>query len=230
MFTVFLNNHAGIIADLMSLYFPKQAKIIDVTYGTGALWWKILEDEEMAKKYQVTACDAVPNQNPKIKEKINQRSLLTDNYDDLGVHDALVFDPPYLIGRTCFNYSHTEKLEGPRSWSSDKLPKYVANPTIEAFDERVRGLLRIAPTVLKPNGILIVKVMDPRHNGQLIDHHIRIVNILREKFDLIDHGIYIRQGATNFKIKGHLQNLHGHYLIFRLRLTNSSNSSVSQEI
>lgn len=155
------------------------------------------------------------------------RDISKDQYDDLGQHDMALFDPPYLIGRDSFDYSAKvvagelvpQQYQGARSWGGNGLSKYVANPDVETFNERVRQLNLKAPAVLKSKGLLIVKVMNPRYEGKLVEHDRNIRNILADpttgNFEVEDVGIYVRQGATTWASENHLQNLNGFWLIFR---------------
>ncbi len=223
VFSVVMNTHDNIFVDLIQLYFPEGAKIIDFTYGTGSLYWKIFESPYLNSLYKITCCDAVPNPKLKNLDNIIIKNLVKDDYSDLGFHDVGVFDPPYLIGRNGYDYSASVKkgnlipaqLQGKRSWSADELTKYTGNPSLSVFNERVLGLKQRAKQVIKPEGLLFVKVMDPRYEKKLISHHINIVNTLQPEYELIDHCIYIRQGSTTWKVKNHLQNLHGHWLILK---------------
>ena len=152
------------------------------------------------------------------------RDIDTDTYTDLGVFDFLFADFPYLIGRqNAFNYSnkpgatsHNAGLTGPKSWSASELSTYVANPTVEAFNNRIKKLNEKAAEVMKPGGLLFVKVMNVRHEGELINHVVSFINLLTN-FKQIDWGIYIKtSGSTTWKIKNHLQTLNGSWLIFEL--------------
>jgi hypothetical protein len=228
MFTVSLENQADIVEKLLQLYYPQGAKIIDFTYGTGAIWWNVFEKPFLNEKYQITKTDAEPS--TKLKEPIHTLDLTKDDYSQLGKHDIGVFDPPYLIGRPSFDYlsngkvldsgiAGTQKVismgfQGKRSWSSTNLNKYVCNLTRSVFDERVDGLKIKADQTIKSEGLLFVKIMNPRNNGKIIDHVYTIKQKL-QNFELMDELIYIRQGATTWKVKGHLQNLHGFWLIFQ---------------
>jgi hypothetical protein len=238
MFTVSLANQADILEQLLQLYYPEGCKIIDLTYGTGALFWNIYEKPRLREIYSVTKCDAEPSIEG---EEIHRLDLTHDDYSHLGLHDVALFDPPYLIGRPSFDYPASSKVlnsnisgtqllavqfQGKRSWSSkaraktqeNGINRFVANMTLEVFNERLKGLARVAPTVLKERGILLCKIMNPRHNGKLVDHSWNIKSILSPNFDLVDELVYIRQGATTWKVKGHLQNLHGFWLVFQKRL------------
>lgn len=232
VFTLVLNTQDNLFADLLQLYYPKGCKIIDFTYGTGGLWWKIMENPYYKKLYKITACDKEPSPKLKDLDNINVLDICKDDYSKLGLHDVGAFDPPYLLGRTSFEYSsklnkhnHTQiiptQYQGKRSWSNTKLGKYVSNQSLSQFNERVEYLKVKACQVIKPGGLLFVKVMDPRYKKKLIAHHINITNILRDRFELMDHQIYIRQGATTWKSKTNLQNLHGHILIYKRNVNES---------
>lgn len=236
LFTISLENQADILEKLLHLYFPSGAKAIDLTYGTGALWWNVFEDDRLAKMYSVTKCDAVPSLE---HENINRLDLTLDDYSHLGGHDLALFDPPYLIGRPSFDYPASSKVlnsnisgtqvlamqfQGKRSWSAkaraanqDGTNRFVANITLDVFVERLKGLARVAPIVLRDDGLLLVKIMNPRHKGKLMDHSCHIKTILTPNFELMDELVYIRQGSTTWKVKGHLQNLHGFWLVFKKR-------------
>jgi hypothetical protein len=161
-FSVFLNSQADIVAELMQVYAPKGARVIDFTFGTGGLWWKVKESPLLAPLYPITACDAAPNSKLKDAVGILQRDLLKDDYSELGQHDIGVFDPPYLIGRNAFDIPNglkkpkgavgTTALQGPRSWSQDELSKYTANPTVADFNRRVEALNRVGPQSIKRGG------------------------------------------------------------------------------
>ena len=92
----------------------------------------------------------------------------------------------------------------------------MANPTLDTFIERLNGLNIAAEQTIKAQGLLFVKIMDCRKDGKLITHHITAIQKLTN-FELIDLAIYIRQGATTWETKQHLQNLHGYWLIFKKR-------------
>lgn len=191
---------------------------------------KATKMEESARK-QFALAEAQTIVQRKLAQMIDPTVLVKDiskdAYVDLGKHDIALFDPPYLIGRDSFDYSAKvvagelvpQQYQGARSWGGNGLSKYVANPDIETFNERVRQINVKAPTVLKQNGVLFVKVMNPRFEGRLVEHDRTIRNILADpvtgNFMVEDVGIYVRQGATTFVTKNHLQNLNGFWLIFR---------------
>lgn len=241
-FTVMLSNQADQLADLLQLYYPQGCKILDFTYGKGALWWRVFETPYLNEMYKVTACDAIsdPKENtlegylpdeaqapiPTKQEKVNVKNIFTDDYSDLGKHELALFDPPYLLGRNSFDYSVKVgtggmlipmQYQGPRSWGASDLARFTRNQDLPTFLKRVECIADKAPSILKPKGILIVKVLDVRNKGHLIPHHINITNIMQKNFELIDTGVYIRQGSTTWRVKGHLQNLNGFWLAFQLR-------------
>lgn len=211
-FTFFVDDQYEILRRLLELYYPHGARIIDLTYGTGSLWQSIQSNPILRKMYRVTACDAKP-----ASRKVRKRNLFTDDYTNLGRHDCAVFDPPYLIGRKSFDYRKPSN----RSWAKmGGLKRCTSNQTLEEFNRRAECLAEKASTFLKPGGLLLVKVLDPRKDGTLITHHIDIANILHDRYELVDLAVYQRLGATTWKLKEHLQNLHGYWMVFKLRDAN----------
>jgi hypothetical protein len=211
-FTLFFDDQGEILRRLLELYSSSRrtVKVIDLTYGRGALWSTIFDDPTLRRKYRVTKCDAAPT-----VKGVKKRSLLTDDYSSLGKHDVALFDPPYLIGRRAFDYGKEQTSR--KSWAkAGGLKKHTSNQTLEQFNRRVECVRDKAKSFLRPGGLLIVKVLDPRYKHRLICHHINIANALRESFELIDIGVYVRQGASTWKINGNLHNAHGYWLTFRL--------------
>ena len=211
-FTLFFDDQGEILRRLLELYYSSRRKVksIDLTYGRGALWSVVFNDPALRAKYKVTRCDAAPT-----VKGVKKMNLLTDDYSRFNQHDVALFDPPYLIGRRAFDY---KKQVSMNSWAKKGgLKKHTSNQTLEEFNRRVECLGDKANQFLKPGGLLLVKVLDPRKDGTLIPHHVTIANILHNAFELVDIGVYLRMGATTWKINGHLQNLHGYWMTFRLR-------------
>jgi len=205
MFTILLQKQADIFRDLLEFYLPNGGSVIDFTYGTGATWWNT-----QPGRYKITKTDAAPSTPDTI-----QKDLTNNDYAALGLHDAGFFDPPYLIGRPNFDYSSNRQgFTGPRSWGSNELLKYMSNPTLEAFNERIQGLNRAAAQTISEGGFLFIKIMDCRYRGKLLTHHITITSLLTN-FELVDLAVYIRQGATTWESKTHLQGLHGYWMVFK---------------
>src|ERR1019366_8469201 len=128
---------------------------------------------------------------------------------------AGVFDPPYLIGRMSFDYALSksnlsQNFQGREGFTE----KHVSNQSIEQFNARTAALNVKAAQCIEEGGRLLVKVMDPRHNKKLVPHHINIVNAMTN-FQLTDIGVYVRQGATTWRVDKSLQNLHGYWLCFQ---------------
>ena len=78
--SIFMQPLAEILSDLLKTYYPKGCRCIDITFGTGSLWWKVKESPALAPLYPITACDAVPNEKLRVMDSINQKNLLSDDY------------------------------------------------------------------------------------------------------------------------------------------------------
>jgi DNA modification methylase len=217
-FTAFLEEQSRILRDLLEEFCPTGASVIDLTFGKGRLWAEILRKPWLRALYPLTACDASPDPAAVGGVQAVKKNLFTDEYGDLGLHDVAVYDPPYCVQRVSFDYGKVSK----RSWAAADLEKFTTNPSVEVFNYRVECLRQKAPTFLKLGGLLLVKVMDPRKDGRLIPHHINVVNTLAPSFDLVEEGVYVRLGASTWQVPGHLHNLHGFWLVFRLRAAQPS--------
>ena len=228
MFDVLHERSAEIIADLLQLYYPRGAKIIDFTFGTGALWWKIFETPELCKKYKVTACDAVPFDSKEAQAprgfRVTKRNLLEDDYGDLGKHDVGLVDFPYRIGKPSSTKANEGRpvaiqLMGPRSWAASKgdTSRFMYNESEESFNERADALNRKAPSCLKPRALLINKIMNVGDGkGRLVPHAYNCWRLLTN-FELIEDPIYVRHDTGPYRRRGQLERIHGHFQIFRLK-------------
>ncbi len=228
MFDVLHERSAEIIADLLQLYRPSGAKIIDFTFGTGALWWKIFETPELCKKYRVTACDAVPFDSKEAQAprgfRVTKRNLLEDDYGDLGKHDVGLVDFPYRIGKPSSTKANEGRpvaiqLMGPRSWAASKgdTSRFMYNESEESFNERVDALNRKAPSCLKPRALLINKIMNVGDGkGRLVPHAYNCWRLFTN-FELIEDPIYVRHDTGPYRRRGQLERIHGHFQIFRLK-------------
>jgi hypothetical protein len=205
MFSIQIDQQANIWERLLKLWLPTGGKIIDFTFGQGSLWCNI----HQPNNYQLIKCDAVKEQkrdDSHFPNEIIVKDLLVDDYHELGLFDAGLFDPPYLIGRKAFDVS----FGNPQHIAWDA--KHSCNKNPEQFNARVVALNQKS-YLFKEKGLLFVKVLDPRWQGKILPHHINITNLLTN-FTLIDLVVYIRQGSTTFKIKRGCQNLHGYFLVY----------------
>jgi hypothetical protein len=200
MYTLLIDKQNEIWRRLLELYYPEGASVLDFTAGAATL------HKGLPAKYRLTLCD---------KHEGNiVRDLITDSYEDLGQHDAAVFDPPCLVRRLSFDYPLRDKGTARGQWRSRRLERHVTNQSVSQFNDRLEALNIKAPSILKPQGLLFCKVMDVRFKDELVPHHFEVWKRLAN-FRLVDHGVYLRQGATTWGSKRHLQNLHGHWMVFR---------------
>jgi hypothetical protein len=193
MFTVLFDKHSYILRRLLELYYPQGCSVIDFTAGQGRL------HVDLPARYRVTLCDRAPGHQ-------YRKDLTKDDYNDVGMHDCGVFDPPYLVQRLAFDYPAKKT----QTWRR-KVSRMSGNQSLEEFNERVRALNVKALQCVRR--LLLVKIMDPRIRGQLVPHHCTIWEAL-DCWRLIDLGVYIRQGATTWIIKKGLQNAHGFWMVF----------------
>lgn len=208
MRTLLTQDHATNLRDLLLNYELDKVenKVIDFTYGKGSMW-----KTDYQYKFTLTKCDAVP---------INgeyKRNIIDDDYGDLGLHDAGVFDPPYLYGHQVFDYSLSQKKPlsmqkmGANSWAFD--PRFSKNKNETVFIERVKALNVKALQCLKNDSLLFVKVMDPRHNTGLVLNHLFMVEHLT---NFVCHAIFIYYAGGAKTWRNHAELSHGYWMVFKL--------------
>jgi hypothetical protein len=224
MFDVQHERAADTVANLLQLYYPKGCKIIDFTFGTGSLWWKVFETPELAKKYIVTACDAVPFKKTKRAKApkhfvVHKVDVINGSYSRFGLHDVGLVDFPYRIGKPSRKSKKDQavaiQLKGPRSWAREDISRFMYNSTELDFWFKIMALNLKAPAALKPGGLLINKIMSVGNgNGGLAAHPYHCWHLLTN-FILAEDVIYERSDTGPFRRNGQLERKHGHFQIYR---------------
>lgn len=205
-------DHATNLRDLLLNYKLdyEGSKVIDFTFGKGGLW-----KTDYKYKLTITKCDAKP-----IKENCLQKNLLSDDYSELGLHQAGVLDLPYKYGKETevFNHEKPESMQkqGKNSWG--KNPQFATNLKLQDFLDRVRALNKIAGTCLEKNALLFVKIMDIRYKTKLVINHKIMIDELAN-FECIANFVYLAAGAHTWKHEA--ENMYGFWQVFRLVNTNS---------
>ncbi len=185
--------------------------------------WKKVSEEARIKEAKTRVDERIHKSLDPLRD-IHVKDIDSDSYIEFGDFNFGCADFPYLIGRqNAFNYtnkkkyptsSHSQALYGDRSWGTSQLGTYVANPSVKAFNDRVKKLNVRAAEVILPGGLLFVKVMNVRHNKELINHDVTFINELTN-FKSVDRSTYIRtSGATTWKLEKHMQNINGFWLVF----------------
>jgi hypothetical protein len=72
----------------------------------------------------------------------------------------------------------------------------------------------VLPKVLRPEGFVIVKIMNTRLNGRLIRNN-QIICENFSNFELKDEYVYIRTDVGFYRNPTTPQTAHGYYLVFR---------------
>jgi hypothetical protein len=224
MRTIIAQGHSQNLRDLVLNYGldAEGIKIIDFTFGTGSMW-----KTDYPYRFKLTKTDAVPT-----AADVVEKDLLQSDYSDLGMHDAGVFDPPYLYGHSAFDYSDDKRkqienqnnnsslfiptlYQGKKSWGrSGHLARFTGNKDEREFIDRVKGLNRASLQCLKKDGLLFVKVMDTMNDGYQIANHIHCVQNLTN-FKLYATFVYLAGGAKTWK--SHAETSHGFWIVMKLK-------------
>jgi len=169
-------------ANLLKLHVKPWHEILDPTAGSRLLWEGIPLD-----KYHVYFSD-IQGDNGNIKMDLREAGLRFA----LGSFDAVVFDPPYFIGKS--------KTKDPRE---DKYGGYVQS--YEELRQFIQMCTHPIWHLLKPGGKLIVKCSDQYSvpERKIYTHHIDWAIKMQEHYEIVDIMIYRhhRISPTAFQVK-----------------------------
>lgn len=185
--------HDGKVADafnqLLTLHVPLGSKILDPTAGSHLLWGNYLEPTIFGVPYQVTFSDI--NGGPG-NESVNLARARVDREEWLDAFDCVVYDPPYFIGESETQDPREENYGG----------YHYSRADLEMYMDLTHSVI---PSLLKPNGILILKCSDqfvvPERKFYL--HHYDWLTHMQYQFEIIDVMVYRyhRMSPTAFQVK-----------------------------
>lgn len=213
MLSILFGNHPDLFGALCRFYKPPPGAILDLTYGAGKLYDKGSHDG-----YKVLGVDLDPNTDRSTKlqlgHEVYQHDLCDLEHVPFQTHsgpvDIMVYDPPYLYGKTGTIFANDRDWKVTRTGEVNWAPHQQLN--------LARHVNRLVPEVLKPDGILIVKISDTHLNRELVMNHV-IVSSQMTNCKLKDLLVYIRQNSGFFKRPKTAQLSHGYYMIFERRDT-----------
>ena len=191
--SVLEGRNSEVFRNILRFFAPPPKKVLDLTAGFGKFYEKIDRTQ-----YDITMCDCrhLPNidvvcdcRNPPFKENS---------------FDVIVLDPPYQhvgtkawkrTGKGIFHYNYS------------KIPNQKYMMTL--FNDKALS------SILKPEGILIIKIMDMIESSKPNWNHMKIVDIL-PSFKLEDLIIYKYRAIQDPKWKRiyHARKCHAYFMIF----------------
>ena len=135
--------------DILAVYVPPPAKVLDMTYGNGVFW------KEVKGAYKVTKNDLDPDRG----NVHHDFTRLPANWGER--FDLVVLDPPYLgVGGI-----ETLKDSIDRGYKNRARAKALL-AGISSVRRLYAGGIIEAWRVLKRSGVLVVKAMDQVESGQ----------------------------------------------------------------
>lgn len=225
MRSVLCQGHSQNLRDLLLNYGLDRpdCRIVDFTFGTGSMW-----KTDYAYKFELTRTDAVPT-----REDVIKKDLLSSDYSDLGMHDAAIFDPPYLYGHSAFDYSMNNRkdieaknnnsqlivsaqLQGKNSWGqTGDLKRFTGNKDEREFIDRVKGVNRAALTKIKLSFFMhCSRSWNTMNGGYQMPNHIHCIQNLTN-FKLYATFPYLAGGAKTWK--SHCETSHGFWIVLKLQ-------------
>ena len=183
---------------ILEFYLEDESKILDATYGSGKLW--------------TTVNSTTPHKYTLIKNDIDLEQDVDYHleFEDLDKikecpFDAVIYDPPYKYDTKSFSFHERPDYDCKSNKSLWKLESQIGC---------ARTINDVFPKILKKDGLVIVKIMDVRVKGRLIQNHQLIIKEFTN-LQLLSEIIYVRLGVGVFKNKVSPQTAHGYYLVFR---------------
>jgi len=181
-------------------YVIPPAKILDVTSGFRIMYEKLLELNAKYNLYDFIFIDVRPEVRPDIAADLRRLPLRTYQFD------AIVYDPPYP--------THSV----PRDNRDYEYGKIASQRELhELFFELTKAVNNLN-TYLKPDGILIAKVMDWVYKGKLYSA-IEICNKLLTNFELYDIIIYrfFKRSYIRAEPGKRVPRKHSYFLIYKVK-------------
>ena len=157
-----VNRNAALIADVARLYIPYEARVLDMTFGSGAFW----RDLESRRWFYLTANDLY-SKDAEYDDDLAHTHFRPETFD------IVVLDPPYKSGG---GHSPGPMVEqyGLNAIKSDTPSGHGNAKAVWRLYED--GFLE-AYRILKPNGLLWVKCQDFVESGRQHWFHIELYRL-----------------------------------------------------
>lgn len=201
---------------ILDLHVDDGIRIADVTHGRGIFWQNVdLEGRQM----ELYTSD--------IRQKTEDLTILGDcralPYKDSSL-DCLILDPPYAEGyyrrnkeQLAGNGSHRKFREaysvGREYTGAGKYHQAVLDTYFEGGKEAKR--------VLKPNGTLIIKIMDEVSSNTQELAHIQVTNFYERELNFYSRDLFIQirkeiPTVTGMKRQVHARKNHSYFMVYEM--------------
>ena len=191
--TAKVGTNADQFPDILAMYVPPPAKILDMTYGKGVFWKNFIED---GSGYWVQRNDIDPDKGDCHYDFRDLPESWT------GKFDAAVFDPPYKLTGTIQRPDQYGNKDG--GWA--KVGENYWQGIGQAYK------------VLRKEGILIVKCMDQVVSGKQAWLHLHVFDCA-DYYDMIAEDLFVmmRPNATPqpHETQKHAWKNHSFWWVFR---------------
>jgi len=221
--TAKVGDNSDLFPDILALYVPPPALILDMTYGRGVFWKKVERDFDVLyisnndeldrprtahdEQYAVVANDIDP-----------QRGVFSYDFCCLpeewaGRFDAVVLDPPYMYHSST---SHKKSID--RGYANNERVAMGIHGVGPVHAMYFRGMME-ARRVLVPNGVLVIKCQDQIMSGKQYRQHISLWAWAVSELGFIDEDMFVLVSKTTptmrHKYQLHARKNHSYFLVFR---------------
>ena len=183
--------------DILRLYVPPPAKVLDMTYGNGVFW------KQVEGKYNVTKNDIDPDRGTVHYDCTRLPASWRERYD------CVVLDPPYLLvgGIKTLKESIDRGYQNKqRTGASGEKSSYLG-----VVERLYGGGIIEAHRVLVRSGILIIKCMDQVYSGQQQWLSQNILDLCRIfAFRVEDMLVYVSKNMPTMRHEHQVHARHNH--------------------
>lgn len=198
-------DNSDLFPDILQLYAPWDAVVLDMTWGNGVFW----------KKVPAGRCHVYPNDlDPERGDYHYDFRFLPEDW--AGKFDLVVLDPPYLYTGG-FKTLKTSIDKGYNNKARAESGIYG----VQAVDQLYYDGMTEAKRVLKKKGILVVKCADQVMSGRQVWAHETYGRYAEEVlgFRREDLFILMQKGTPTMRHKPenqkHARRNHSYFLVFR---------------
>lgn len=194
--TARVGRNADLFADVLAIYVPKGARVLDMTWGKGNFWTSVNTDD-----WRLTRNDAVTEADT--HEDFRATSFASASFD------AVILDPPYAL--------HGTGTPIKASISSPYNLNHALTPTsAKQVREVYAAGIAEARRLLVIGGVLIVKCQDQIESGR--QHFIHADLLALDGFRCEDLFVMVQptQPTMRHDYQNHARKNHSYFIVHRL--------------
>ena len=190
--TAKVGTNADQFPDILNIYAPEGSRILDMTYGKGVFWRKVDRD-----KYFVVANDLVTAAD--VRADFRTMPFMDETFD------VVVLDPPYA------SHGSPMKASIDRCYQGGILSVKSSDGVEALYREGIAEARRL----LRPKGILILKVQDEIESGKQVWNHAKYLAMPGWRSEDLFVMVFSGVPTQRWKHQLHARKNHSYFLVHR---------------